>query len=207
MNQLVLKPKKMLVALACAILFTTPLYAGSCPEYRPNAKAAVVGGVVGTGLGVATAVVVAGAVVKVTVTAASSGAVVVAVATDCATTGCILTILSGAALGIWAAIEFFTGDSDCAGALVLTRGNEWWRHWNHDSLVELNEDLEDRYGKNLGRARLVAMFRHCAAAAVSGQNVVVGEAKTLSGARREALQACKRKLGACRIATAQCNTG
>lgn len=99
MKQMALKPKKLLVALACAILFTTPLYTGNCPEYRPNAKAPVGGGVVGTGVGVATAVVDAGAVVKVTVTAASSGAVVVTVATDCATTACILTILSGAASG------------------------------------------------------------------------------------------------------------
>lgn len=202
-----LKSQRLQVALVCAVLLTTPSYAGSCPEYRPNAKAAVVGGVVGTGVGVATAVVVAGAVVKVSVTATSGGALAVAVATDCATTGCLLTILSGAALGIWAAIEFFTGERDCAGALVLTHGNEWWRHWDRDSLVELTEDLEDRYGKDLGRARLVAMFRHCAAAAVSGQNVVVGEAKTLSRARREALQACRRKLGACRIAAAQCNAG
>lgn len=207
MNEVSLKPQKLLAALACAALFATPSYAGSCPAYRPNAEAAVVGGIVGTAAGVATAVVVAGAVVKVTVTAASGGAIGMAIATDCATTGCILTILSGAALGIWAAIEFFTGDRDCAGALVLTRGNKWWRLWNRDSLGELNDDLEDRYGNDLERARVVAVFRHCAAAAVSGDNVVVSEEKTLARARRDALRACKHKFRSCRVAAAQCNSG
>lgn len=181
---------------------------GSCPEYRAYVPAVVIGGAAGAAAGIGAAVIVAGAVATVTTTATATGSVGLAIAVDCATTGCIGTVVTGILMGVGAAIYWFTGDRDCAGALVLTDEGRWWRWRNYDSVKTLAVDLQKRYGEELERARLVSVFRHCAAAAVAGSTVVVGEAKTKSGARNEAMRACRQQqIGACRVATAECNAG
>ena len=215
--------RKQSVVLSCLVFMMTIAQvsvadAGEACIDKSYAKGMTIGGVVGTGLGIAGVGAAGLGTVTITVGAGLIGGtgIGVAIAVDCATTFCLGTVLTGTVLGIVAAWLWLFADDpgDCAGSIHFSRKTRnFTMNWNNDSNQEAMQDgksyCESEYG---GTCEPILLFRECAALATDYVNRIwaVGAEETASLAEKGALDQCKKIAGAkrCVIAiSARCNSG
>lgn len=201
--------------LSVVILFQ-PLAAAAKEECldADYVKGAAIGGILGTGAGIATAAAVTGTAVTITATGASAGAVGAAIAIDCATTMCIGTVVAGTLIGIGVGLAWlFSSDPEnCAGTIYYSpKKKAFTMSWDRDSNDEAIKDGK-RYCERThsGTCEPIVLFRKCAAVAQDYGNRAwaAGTDSTAKAAERRALNECKENGGKnCKITlTAACNS-
>ena len=197
------------VSFVLLIVATGYAHAGDC--FDNDVRNAIVGGWVGAAAKGGSLIRIQGG--PTDMAAGARETFMTTLTTDCTVGFCIpphpRTGLEPVIFSWW----LFAFDFDCAGAISISeRSHQFYTSWNRESNSEAYEDGKDYCEDDSGEScKVLAVFRHCGAAAMDYTKDVfgIGTARTAYEAEQGALKGCRAQGGtSCRLnLSAKCNAG